>query len=77
MSDRLTRFKEHLQYKLENAIEHVASLAKHIKRATPDKVQRLCNEMLELEQEITDLRNALHYIADFEVEAAEDGPQAN
>lgn len=77
MTDRLEQCKQRLQWKLENAIEHVASVAKHIKRATPNNVQRLCIEMLELQQEITDLRNALHYIADFEVEAAEGAPQAN
>lgn len=72
MTDRLEQCKQRLQWKLENAIEHVATLAKRIQRSTPANVQITCNEMQELQQEITDLRNALHYIADFEIEAAEE-----
>lgn len=77
MTDRLEQYKARLQSKLENAIEHVASVAKRIQRGTPKTVQRDCTEMVELQQEITDLRNALHYIADFEAEASEDARQAN
>lgn len=73
MQDRLEKLKAQLQWKLENQIEHVASVAKLIKRSTPDNVQHRCNEMRELQQEIEDLRNALHYIADFEVEQAMEG----
>jgi len=77
MTDRLDQCKQRLQWKLESAIEHVASLAKRIKSAQPHNVQRVCTEMQELEQEITDLRNALHYIADFEVEALRDSTPPN
>ena len=76
-NDRLEQCKQRLQWKLENAIEHVASLAKHIKRATPNQVQGLCIEMRDLQIEIADLRNALHYMADFEVEASDEARQAS
>lgn len=77
MPDRLDLCKDRLRYKLENAIEHVATLAKRIKDASPTKVQLLCTEMVELQQEIADLRNAIHYISDFEVEYAEENPHSN
>lgn len=69
MTDRLEQLKSHLQWKLENQIEHVGSLAKRIKSATPETVQKHCTEMRDTQDEIEDLRNALHYIADFEAEA--------
>ena len=77
MTDRLEQCKQRLQWKLESAIEHVASISMRIKSAPPHSVQRVCIEMQELQQEITDLRNALHYIADFEVEELSDSTPAN
>lgn len=51
MTDRLERFKSHLIQKLENEIEHVGSLAKRIKVAGPETVQKHCTEMRDTQDE--------------------------
>lgn len=67
----LKGLRDFLTRKLENAIEHLGTLAKRAKSGSSAQAQKAFTEMADLEREISDLRGALHYMADYESEVQE------
>lgn len=67
MTDRLDRFRTHIQRKLEDDIDRVGELAKWCKH-WPQRVEEVALEQKELNKSIPELRDTLAYLDDFERE---------
>lgn len=68
MTDRLDRFRTHIQRKLEDDIQRVGELAKWCK-TWPSRANEVEAEQAELDASIPELRAVLDYLRDFEAEA--------
>lgn len=71
MCDRLNAFRKFIQFKLERDIEHVATLTKQTRWPDAQLVARARLELAELNVSITELRAAVAYLNDFEVEVGQ------
>lgn len=67
MTDRLDRFKTHIQRKLEDDIDRVGELAQWCKQ-WPQRAGEMATEQQELDKSIPELRTTLAYLDDFERE---------